>query len=201
MIKLYFSKTGTIHKFNHIIETVVDLKLLSPEFRAKALMLLDNCIKRGVLMWPTEGLRNPLVQAQYWRRSKTDEQVKMEIKKLKDAGAHFLRYCVEKAGPQIGPHATNALPGLSWHQWGEALDCAWRVNDKIVWDLNTRIDNINGYTIYAEEAKKIGLDCGFYWKSFIDASHVQLRPDDSPLSIYTLQEINDEMYLRYNNIL
>jgi hypothetical protein len=31
--------------------------------------------------------------------------------------------CFERAGPSDGPWATNALPGQSWHQYGEAVDC------------------------------------------------------------------------------
>ena len=39
--------------------------------------------------------------------------------------ANFLASVLDGVGPQHGPHVTNALPGLSWHQWGEAVDCFW----------------------------------------------------------------------------
>lgn len=35
------------------------------------------------------------------------------------------------------------------------------------------ITKLNGYAVYAEEAKKLNLESGYYWKVFKDTSHVQ----------------------------
>ena len=65
-------------------------------------------------------------------------------------------------GPQKGDPVTNAIPGLSWHQWGEAVDCFWVVNNKAVWDLETVVNGLNRFMVYANEAKKLGLDAGLF---------------------------------------
>jgi len=144
-------------------------------------------------MCPYEGVRSPFGQARYWRRSRTDEETWKEIRRLEESGASFLAHCIESVGPQEGKQVTNALPGYSWHQWGEALDCFWWVNNEMVWDTELLVDGLNGYAVYGEEAKKLGLDCGLYWSSFVDAPHVQLRSTAGPHHLYSLQEINDEM--------
>jgi peptidoglycan LD-endopeptidase CwlK len=169
------------------------LDLLSDDFRSKVRTLLNNCLDKGVIMFPGETLRDPFLQAKYWRRSRTEGEARTEIDRLKELGATFLAQCIEKAGPQAGKLATNAIPGLSWHQWGEAVDCCWLVNGRPVWDLTSVVNNINGYDIYGEEAKLLGLDCGLYWESFVDAPHVQFRPSARPSDFFSILEINNEM--------
>ena len=71
-----------------------DLNQLIPEFRADVELLLQNCLKRGIEMRPNEGLRHPLVQAQYWRRSRTKEEIEKKISELKQLGANYLAYCL-----------------------------------------------------------------------------------------------------------
>ncbi|WP_160715013.1 M15 family metallopeptidase [Chitinophaga solisilvae] len=175
------------------------LSRLIPEFRIKASVLLMRCSQRGVVMRPTEGLRDPLIQAAYWKRSRNAEEITAEITGLRSAGAPFLAECLEQVNPQEGPHATNAIPGLSWHQWGEALDCVWMAGSRPIWDATVLINNVNGYQIYGEEAKRLGLDCGLYWSGFTDAMHVQLRNISSPATIYSLQDIDRQMELSFRH--
>jgi peptidoglycan LD-endopeptidase CwlK len=170
-----------------------DLSLLVPEFQNKVEQLLENCLQKGVEMRPYEGLRSPFVQAKYWRRSRTKEQIDQKINELKSAGANYLAYCLESVGPQQGKLATGVIPGYSWHQWGEAVDCFWVVNGEAVWDLKTLVRGVNGYKVYADEAKKIGLEAGLFWQDFVDAPHVQMRRLANPGKIYSVNEINDAM--------
>jgi len=65
---------------------------------------------------------------------------------------------------QLKSSSTKALPGNSWHQWGEAVDC----------------DPVHNRGIYGEEARRLGLTCGDRWAGLHDPRHVQLRPESSP---------------------
>lgn len=90
------------------------------------------------------------------------------------------------------------MPGLSWHQWGEAVDCFWSLNGSAEWSASTKADGINGYRIYASFAKDMGLDAGGFWHSFKDWPHVQMRSAGSPISAgMTLAEIDAEMHNRF----
>ena len=112
-------------------------------------------------------------------------------------GAPFLAHCLELAGPQNGKLATRAIPGLSWHQWGEAIDSFWVVDGAAEWSTTKQIDGQNGYRVYAEEASKLGLDAGGLWRRFKDWPHVQLRSEPSPLGAMTLVQIDAEMSRRF----
>lgn len=176
-----------------------DVNLLVPDFRNKVTTLLQNCLNRGIEMRPNEGLRSPFTQAKYWRQSRTKEAIKKKIAELRSEGADFLAHCLESVGPQHGDPVTNALPGLSWHQWGEALDCFWVVKGKAVWDLTTVVNGQNGFMVYADEAKKLGLDAGLFWASLQDSPHVQLRKAANPLKLFSLQQIDQTMRERFGD--
>ena len=172
-----------------------DLNLLIPEFRVKVEQLLENCQCRGVIMKPCDTLRDPYTQARLWRQSRSKAVIQKKINELKEKGAPFLAHCIESVGPQSGLHVTNAIPGLSWHQWGEAVDCYWSAKGKVVWDQNVKFDGLNGYKVYAEEAKKLGLNSGYYWARMKDDPHVQWRYISNPLMVYYLETIDEQMYL------
>lgn len=172
---------------------IANIELLIPEFRGIVIELLSKCEEKGVKMVPCETLRSPFLQASYWRQSRNDEKTIAAISRLKEQGADFLAYCVERAATKKGPKITNALPGYSWHQWGEAIDCFWEINGKAIWDMTILSNGVNGYEVYANEAKKLGLDAGFFWKSIKDAPHVQYQEYDSPADVYTIAEINEMM--------
>jgi peptidoglycan LD-endopeptidase CwlK len=170
---------------------------LIPEFRPTAVTLLANCISRGIEMRPYQALRSPFEQGKLWRQSRTTEQVKKKIKEFRDAGATFLAECIESVGPQSGPHETNSPPGLSWHQWGEAFDSFWVVNGGSEWSTERKINGLNGYRVYAEEAAKLGLTPGGLWPNFKDWPHVQLKSAGSPTAVHSLTEIDQIMKERF----
>jgi peptidoglycan L-alanyl-D-glutamate endopeptidase CwlK len=174
-----------------------DINLLVPDFHQKVKALLQNCLNRGIEMRPNEGLRDPFVQAKYWRQSRTKEAIQRKIDELKNEGADFLAHCIESVGPQHGDPVTNSISGLSWHQWGEALDCFWVVNGKAVWSITTVVNGLNGFMVYADEAKKLGLDAGLFWASLQDAPHVQLRKTSNPSKLFSVQQINQTMQERF----
>jgi len=174
-----------------------DLKLLIPEFRAKVEQLLENCRYRGVIMKPCDTLRDPYTQARLWRQSRSKAVIQKKINELKEKGAPFLAHCIESVGPQSGPHVTNAIPGLSWHQWGEAVDCYWSAKGTIIWQVDTKVNGINGYQLCAEEAVKLGLTAGHFWIKFKDSPHIQFRHTANPFQLHPLDQIDAKMNAWY----
>jgi hypothetical protein len=170
---------------------------LEPEFRARCERLLARCRPRGVEMRVNETVRDPLRQARLWRQSRTRETIAATIDDLRARGAPFLAHCVESVGPQSGPEVTRALPGLSWHQWGEALDCFWVVDGAAVWSTTRRVNGVNGFRVYAEEARALGLTAGGFFTRFRDFPHVQLRAAASPAAVFSLAEVDAVMVERF----
>ena len=174
-----------------------DLNELAPDLRVRVTDLLRGCIDAGVEMRPYFTLRDPFEQARLWRQSRSREQITAKIAELRSAGADFLAFCIDSVGPQNGDPVTNAIPGLSWHQWGEAADCFWVVNGTAEWSTQKKINGVNGYHTYADRAATIGLTPGGLWRSLKDWPHVQLRSDPSPLGVFTLPEIDRRMRERF----
>jgi len=175
----------------------IDLSTLKPEFRSRVRTLLSACGDRGLELRPYAALRSPFVQARLWRQSRTREEILAKIRQLREAGAPFLAHCLGSVGPQYGEHVTNALPGFSWHQWGEALDCFWVVDGTAEWSTSRTADGLNGYRVYAEEAERLGLTAGGHWTSLKDWPHVQARPDGHPGAVYTLDQIDAAMVKKF----
>jgi peptidoglycan LD-endopeptidase CwlK len=172
---------------------------LIPEFREKVLKAISLCRKQGVVMRPFCTLRDPLAQARLWRQSRTIEEISLKITDLKNKGADFLAGCLDSVGPQNGKHVTNALPGLSWHQWGEAIDCMWVVDGSAEWSVYKKVDGINGYRHFAEIAAGLGLTPGGTWKGFKDWPHVQLRMESNPAKCMSIVRIDAEMKARFGS--
>jgi len=82
---------------------------------------------------PLFTIRTPEQQARRWRQSRTSEEIGEKVNWLRAQGAPYLASVIEDVGPQFGPKVTNAIPGLCWHQWGEAIDCFWNIEDRAEW--------------------------------------------------------------------
>lgn len=174
-----------------------DLNLLKPEFKAPVDELLAKCREQGIIMTPNEGLRDVFVQAKYWRQSRSSQEINAKIAGLRQQGASFLADCIDKVGPQHGDPVTNSIPGLSWHQWGEALDCFWLVDGEAEWSVRRLVNGKNGYQVYAQIASQMGLTAGGLWTTLKDWPHVQLRKAGSPLGDFTIQQIDATMKERF----
>jgi len=127
----------------------IDFSKIYPPFLEKAEILIDNCYKAGSEYWIISGYRS------------VDEQ-----NKLYAQGRNAI-------GKVIDPKlvVTNARGGSSFHQYGVALDAC---SDKDMTRAGLQPDwNEASYKVLAEEAKKLGLEPGFYWK-FKDSPHFQL---------------------------
>jgi len=172
---------------------------LVPELRPMARTLIENCRARGIEMRIYETLRTPLEQGKIWRQSRTREQVQAKILELRNAGADFLAFCIENVGPQSGRHVTDAPPGLSWHQWGEAFDSFWVVNGAAEWSTSRKINGLNGYHVYAEEAERLGLTAGGLWPRFKDWPHAQLKSERGPQKLFSIAQIDQTMRRRFGS--
>jgi len=170
-----------------------NLDLLNPQLKAKVITLISRCANRGFVMRPNNGLRDPFAQARLWRQSRSIEEITRKINEFSAQGAHFLAECLRSVGPQHGDHVTDAPPGFSWHQWGEALDCFWLLDGKAEWSIKKLVGGQNAYRVYADEAATLGLTAGGHWKTLKDWPHVQLPSDASPLTSLTVLDIDAAM--------
>jgi hypothetical protein len=194
-------KWAYLRHINHEKESnsmSINSNLLVPEFRTKLETLINECKNRGFIMVPYFGIRTPFEQGKLWRQSRTSQEIKAKIAILKEQGADFLAFCIESVGPCNGPLVTKAIPGLSWHQFGEACDCMWSVNGRAEWSTKKLVNGINGYIEYAKIASSQSLDAGGLWPAK-DWPHVQLRKASSPLKIMSLSEIDKIMKERFGD--
>lgn len=170
-----------------------NLELLEPSFKLKIDELLSQCNDSGYVMRQFFTIRTPFEQAVLWRQSRSSSEIREKILDLKNKKAEFLAHCIESVGPQNGNPVTNAIPGLSWHQWGEAVDCFWLLDGKASWSTKKKVDDINGYVNYGNIAKSLDLTSGGFWSSFRDWPHVQFRKESNPTRLFSLIEINNKM--------
>lgn len=174
-----------------------DLSTLIPEFRTRLNQLILSCASQGTEMRCYVTLRDPFEQARLWRQSRSIEEIGEKVQSLRTARANFLAHCIDSVGPQNGDPVTNAIPGLSWHQWGEAADCFWVVDGQAEWSTTKLVNGSNGYRVYATTAAQFQLTAGGSWPRFKDWPHVQRRSAGSPLSELSLQQVDKEMELRF----
>ena len=168
-----------------------DLNDLEVDFKDQVEQLLANCRTRGYEMRHYFTLRTPEEQARLWRQSRTGHEIEAKIQELEDAGARYLAGVIRGVGPQNRAKVTDAPPGLSWNQWGEAVDYH-------VVGQDGRPDGLTGFAVYADEAEALDLTAGGHWRSFKDWPHVQLRSDGSPSGNFSLAEIDAEMARRFS---
>lgn len=172
-----------------------DLADLMPGFRDQVKTMYEQCADQGVELRPFFTARPPWDQARLWRQSRTTSQVRAAVDMLREAGAPWLAHVLDGVGPQYGRRVTNALPGLSWHQWGAAVDSYWLVDHKAEWSTRKRIGGVNGYALMAEIARGLGLKPG---ADFGDAVHVQAIQAGSPMGAgHTWPQIEQAMIDRW----
>lgn len=166
-----------------------------PVFEAKSEQLLSLCADQGVVMRPFCRVRDPYQQAALWRQSRSKHEIDRAITTFDRSGAPYLAHVLNHVGSQHGKRVTNALPGYSWHQWDEAIDCFWLVDDHAEWSTSLLVNGVNGYQVYAQMARKLGLRTGADFKT-PDPVHVQFRQDEVP-AVFSMMDINDAMELKF----
>ncbi len=135
-------------------------------------------------MIPVCGYRSLVEEAKLWRQSRSTAEILEKIAQLKSDNCDYLAGILESVGPCNGPWATNTIPGLSWHNWRQAIDFAWEDKGFIDWNGDS-----DAYKTLADEAIKLGLTPGYYFHKR-DAGHIQFNAKEVP-EVYTLQDVND----------
>jgi peptidoglycan L-alanyl-D-glutamate endopeptidase CwlK len=176
---------------------------LDSHFAAKLNDVLTELEKLHIEMRVYCSDRNLLDQAKLWRQSRTRKTIDGACEQLRAAGAPYIAHIIEIAGPQFGPRVTNAVPGNSWHQWGEAIDAVWIVDGKAEWspiklEACGSGPMVNGYREMAKLAKDIGLTSGGNWNS-PDWPHLQFRQAGAPDDAYSWDAIEERMKARYGH--
>lgn len=162
------------------------LDSLTPDFRARVEQLLAALRAKGIEMRPYSTVRTPFEQAALWRQGRTSEQIGATCARLRMQGAPRIAAAIEKVGPQHGRKVTNAVPGASWHNHGEAVDCFRVVDGAADWDEHA-------YHEYARVARAMNLKPG---GDFGDWPHVQFRHHE-PHKQMTWQQIEIALCERF----
>lgn len=164
---------------------MIDFTLLDPEFRKLAQQLVENANNEGLDCIPNCGYRSLEIQAKIWRSSRSTSQVNAQIGSLRANACDYLADILQNVRPQLkGPWGTNAIPGLSWHNWGQAMDCLLFKDCQMI-----EKGDDPAYKTYGAMAKQLGLRWGGDF-STPDAGHVQLNQKEVP-TLYTLQHVNN----------
>ena len=143
---------------------------------------------------PTTTIRDPWTQAKLWRQSRTGDQVQREIQQLIASDAEYLASVLQRVGPQkTGPWATNALPGMSWHNWSPslAIDVVVIEAGKVVGD-----GHHPGYRAWINAGASFGLTSR---ANIHDYGHMQANAFEPP-DRYDLREISLLMKGCWGNI-
>lgn len=153
------------------------LEGLEPGIREKAQQIVSQFKEQTerraeLLVYCT--FRTPEEQAILYRKGRTIEQIEAKASELKVLGREDLAEILLKAAPQIDPKiVTNAGPGQSAHNYGEAFDAVPLVGGKPVWSLNDPL-----YRLYGRLSIEMGLDWAGRWKSFREGPHSQTKGFD-----------------------
>lgn len=168
------------------------LASLTPECRALTQKVIADCAAAGLEFRPYFGARDPVTQAKLWRQSRSSATISAQMATLRGDGAPFLAQCILAAGPQNGPPVTGAIPGLSWHQYGQACDLVLVRNGVFDWDDAAAYAKFGG--IVAAAKGKWGGDFG-------DNDHLQLFADEPLTHFKTMQAIDAEMKRLWPHVL
>lgn len=96
-------------------------------------------------------------------------------------------YAIGRTTGTPGHYVTKARAGYSLHNYGLACDFARDLDPQ---RIGLQPDwNDAHYVILAEEAKKLDLDSGYWWKSFKDIPHVNLNIKKYGIKVQDLVEI------------
>ena len=179
-----------------------DPSLLDPGFRLSVDLARAACSRRGIEMRAFFCVRDLESQARLWRQSRSRSEIenggtkstRVGLKHLRAAGCNYIADAIESVGPCSGPWRTNAFPGNSWHQWALAEDDYWLVNGSAIWSSRKKVNGLNGYKVWAEEAARVGLRS---LGKMGDWPHVQGPAESAPSRLYSLPQIDAAMRKRF----
>ncbi len=160
---------------------------LIPEVREKAQIVQQACQEAGgfdILIYCT--LRPLEEQARLYRQSRSRREINRKKLKLQNRGFDFLAEILENVGPCYGRHVTNAGPGESWHNYGQAWDAVPLIGGKPAWNY---LEARDYWDAYGEAVRQAGMQWAGDWTRFREYPHAQLKPGGNPLKTQTPEEI------------
>jgi len=170
------------------------LEDLEPKFRPKLLYVMEKMAEHRIGFEIFAALRTPQEQAELWMKSRSRKEIVDAVAKLSKQGAPWLSRMVKTTHRPYGRWETNNLPGLSWHQWGEAVSIRILSDSgRVIWNPNNE-----GYRILADLTQMVSLTSGFFWKRR-DVVNVQLRAD-AVRAYYTWAEVDREMKEKFDGL-
>lgn len=165
-----------------------DLNDLIDEVRERAVEVEQACKEAAgfdLLIYCT--LRPLDEQARLYRQSRSRAEINLKLQKYRSRGFDYLADVLEGVGPCYGKHVTNAGPGESWHNYGQAFDAVPLIGGKAAWNyLNAR----SYWDAYGEAVRQVGLQWAGDWTRFREYPHSQLNQGSNPL------KLNDPDYIR-----
>jgi len=162
------------------------LEDLISEVQEKAEKVHEVCEQVGVDLLIYCTLRSLEEQAKLFRQSRSWAEIKKKIDKFRNRGFYFLADIIEQVGPCSGRHVTNAGPGESWHNFGEAWDAVPLIGGKPAWNyLHAKAE----WDAYGECVRQVNMYWAGDWTNFREYPHAQLRVGSNPLKKYEPDEI------------
>lgn len=160
-----------------------DLNDLIPAAKTKAEQVVQACAQATgfeLLIYCT--LRTLEEQARLYRQSRSRQEIDGKIAKFNQRGFAFLANILESVGPCYGPHVTNAAPGESWHNYGEAWDAVPLIGGKPAWNY---LQAQAYWDAYGEAVRQVGMFWAGDWTGFREYPHAQMRVGSNPLKVLT----------------
>ncbi len=160
-----------------------NLDLLTALTREGLDNVLAYCTARNIDLLVTCTYRSPEEQAELYASGRVDLRTKIEV--MRCAGLAPMAELLEKVTPKPNlKKLTNAGPGESFHQLGEAFDVCPLVNGKPMWDSSHP-----AWQVYGTAVRRSGLFWAGDWPRFREYPHAQLGRHGNPLVQYSAEEI------------
>lgn len=167
---------------------------LIPEVHQNALDVQQACQEAAgfdLLIYCT--LRPLEEQAKLYRQSRSRAEIDLKLTKFRARSLGFLADIIENVGPCYGKHVTNAAPGESWHNYGEAWDAVPLIGGKPVWNY---VEAKVYWDAYGEAVRQVGMNWAGDWRSFREYPHAQFKMGSNPLKILRPEDIKHELIQR-----
>jgi len=164
---------------------------LVPEAQIKVERVKDVCNQVGIDLLIYCTLRSLEEQAKLFRQSRPWAEIKRKIDQYRNRGFYFLAEIIENVGPCSGRHVTNAGPGESWHNFGEAWDAVPLIGGKPAWNY---LHAKNEWDAYGECVRQVGMYWAGDWTRYREYPHAQLREGSNPLKKYEPDDIHGMLF-------
>lgn len=136
--------------------------------------------------------RSPSEQAAEYRRSRDAATIARAVARLRAGGHDYLADVLarspEPAGTRLGRHVTQAAPGESWHQWGEAWDAVPWAGRRLAWEVPEGDPDYasaqEAWAVYGAACAQVAATWAGTWSTFRELPHAQMRAGN-PLEVLT----------------